>query len=56
MLCTKNKKKLSVAVGGANDSNIDEIMVEIKDKNDNVRIGYTKENRDFYKNYRKEEL
>ena len=54
MLCTKDKKKLSLAVGGANDSNIDEIMVEIKDKNDNVRIGYTKENREFYKNYQKE--
>lgn len=56
MLCTKNKKKLSIAVGTANDSNIDEIMVEIKDKNDNVKIGYTKENREFYKNYQKESL
>ena len=32
--------------------NIEEIMTEIKDRNEEVRIGYTKENREFYRNYK----
>lgn len=56
ILCTKDKKKHTLASTGANDNSIDEIMIEIKDKNPNVRIGYTKENRDFFKEYQKEEM
>ncbi|MCI8620292.1 MAG: hypothetical protein HFJ50_00110 [Clostridia bacterium] len=54
MLCTKDKKKYTMAGTGANDTAIDEIMTEIKDKNPNVRIGFTKENREFFKDYKKE--
>lgn len=54
MLCTKDKKKYTMAGTGANDTAIDEIMTEIKDKNPEVRIGFTKENREFFKNYKKE--
>lgn len=54
MLCTKDKTKYTVAATSANDTAIDEIMAEIKDKNPNVRIGFTQENREFFKNYQKE--
>lgn len=54
ILCTKDKRRHSVAAAGADDARIDEIMVAIKDKNDQVKIGFTKENRDFFKNYQKE--
>lgn len=56
MLCTRDKKKHQMANTGANDTRIDEIMVEIKDKNEKVRIGYTKENREFYKQFPKETI
>ena len=56
IVCTKDKKRHSVAIAGANDARIDEIMVAIKDRNENVKIGFTKENREFFKNYQKEIL
>ena len=54
ILCTRDIKRHSVAATGANDASIDEIMIEIKDKNDNVKIGFTKENREFFKGFQKE--
>ncbi len=50
--CTKSKRKYTLATTGPNDMNIEEIMTEIKDRNEEVRIGYTKENREFYRNYK----
>lgn len=54
MLCTKDKKKYTMAGTGPNDTAIDEIMTEIHDKNHNVRIGFTEENRQYFKDYQKE--
>lgn len=56
MVCTKDKKKYGLVATGANDASVEEIMVEIKDKNENVRIGFTKENREFFRNYHKENI
>jgi len=67
IICTKDKKKLVIATGSPDDSNIEEIinksdsnieeiMVEIQDNNPEVKIGYTKENRLFFKNYTKENI
>lgn len=53
MLCTNNKKKYTIAATGPNDTALDEIMTEIHDKNPNVRIGFTKENREYFKEYQK---
>lgn len=53
IVCTTDKKKHALASSGPNDASIDEIMTEIRDKNPEVRIGYTKENREFFKNYQK---
>lgn len=53
VICTSDKKKHALASTGPNDASIDEIMTEIRDKNPEVRIGYTKENREFFKNYQK---
>ena len=55
IICTTDKKKHALAQSGPNDASIDEIMTEIKDKNPEVRIGYTKENREFFKSYQKVE-
>lgn len=54
ILCTKDKKRHSVAYAGANDARVDEIMIAIHDKNENVRVGFTKENREYFKNLQKE--
>ncbi len=54
MLVTKDKKKHELAAASAHSTRIDEIMTEIHDRNPNVRVGYSKENRDFYKNYQKQ--
>ena len=54
MLCTKDKKRHSVAPTSANDPALDEIMTEIHDKNPEVRLGFTKENREYFKQYQKE--
>lgn len=56
IICTKNKKKIVLATSGPSDMAIDEIMVEIQDRNEAVKIGYTKENRQFYRDYRKDNL
>ena len=56
MLCTKDKKKYTMAATGPNDTALDEIMTEIHDKNPNVRIGFTKENREYFKEYQKENM
>ena len=56
MLCTKDKKKVTMAATGPNDTALDEIMTEIHDKNPNVRIGFTKENREYFKEYQKENM
>lgn len=55
-ICTSNKKKIVIATSGPNDTDIDEMMVEIQDRNENVKIGYTKENRQYYRDYRKENI
>lgn len=54
VLCTRDKKRHGIAATGPNDASIDEIMMEISDKNENVRIGFTKENRQFFKEFQKE--
>lgn len=56
IICTKEKKKIALATSGPDDMNIDEIMVEIQDRNEEVKIGYTKENRQFYRDYKKENI
>lgn len=55
-ICTKDKKKIIIATSSPEDANIDEIMVEIQDRNEEVKIGYTKENRQFFRDYRKDNL
>lgn len=56
IIFTRDKKRHGVAATGASDERIEEIMTEIKDKNENVRVGYTKENRQFFKEFKKEAM
>lgn len=55
-LCTRDKKVHSIARTGANYDTIDEIMKEIKEKNPNIKIGFTKDNREYFKKIKKESI
>ena len=56
IIFTRDKKRHNLAATGPNDERIEEIMTEISDKNPNVRVGYTKENRQFFKEFKKEQM
>ncbi len=55
-VCTKDKKKIAIVTSQYNNKEIDEVLTAIKDKNNQIRIGYTEENRKFFKEYQKEEI
>lgn len=56
IIYTRDKRRHNLAATGPNDERIEEIMTEISDKNPNVRVGYTKENRQFFKEFKKEAM
>lgn len=57
MACTVNKKRFAIGYSSnANDDTNDEIMREIKLKNPDLRIGFTDENKKFFKEYKKENI
>ncbi len=53
LLCTNEKKKITIATTSSKGDEFNDIMVDIQDKNENVKIGYTKENREFFRNYQR---
>lgn len=50
---TKDKKKHVVISVGPKDNVLDDILIDLQEKNPNIKIGYNKENKKFFENYQK---
>ena len=50
---TKDKKRHVVISVGPKDNILDNILIDIQEKNPNIKIGHDKENQKFFENYKK---
>lgn len=50
-----NKKHIIGSVVGKNNDILNQVLEDIKTKNESMRVGYNKENKEFFKNYKKTE-
>ena len=55
IVATDNKKKISLGhTSNANDQTLEEIITKINEKNPDIKLGYTDENRKYFKDLKKE--